>query len=132
MIYKMGGALIAAWVGLSLSLTAPVQAQVEWTTSLNSAAVPITLTQQYVAGASDGSVYSVGSYSDGDGSRLRIARTAPNGTEQWARWTSALNIVSRTPLIVHPNGSATVAYGGNDGACFEIFLPQVTVSSGSV
>ncbi len=41
MNYKKGVALLAAWMGLSLSLTTPVQAQVEWTTSLNSAAVPI-------------------------------------------------------------------------------------------
>ena len=55
MNYKKGVALLAAWIGLSLSLTTPVQAQVEWTTSLNSAAVPITLTQQYAAGAPDAS-----------------------------------------------------------------------------
>ncbi len=120
MNYKKGVALFAAWMGLSLSLTAPVQAQVEWTTSLNSAAVPITLTQQYAAGAPDGSVYSVGSYSDGDGLRLRLARTTPTGTVQWVRWT-ALNIVSRTQLIIHPDNSATVAYSGNEGACFENF-----------
>lgn len=121
MNYKKGVALLAAWIGLSLSLTTPVQAQVEWTTSLNSAAVPITLTQQYAAGAPDGSVYTMGAYSDSDGFRIRIRRTAQNGTEQWVRWTSALNIVSRTPLIVHPDGSATVSYSGNGGACFENF-----------
>ena len=125
MKFKRGVALVATWMALSTTtwfgLSAPAVAQVEWKTSLNAAAVPITLTQQFAAGAPDGSVYTMGSYFDSDGSRWRVTRTAASGAVQWVRWTSASNAASRTPLIVHPDSSVTLAYGGNEGACFENF-----------
>ncbi len=121
MIYKKGLALIAAWAGVALSLNTPAQAQVEWQISLNAAAAPITLTQQFAASAPDGSVYTVGSVTDADSTRIRLSRIAANGTVLWVRWTGGLYVASKTPLVVHPDNSATVAYGANDGACFENF-----------
>ena len=123
MNYKKAVALSAAWAGLTLGLglNAPALAQVEWQTTLNAAPAPITLTQQFAASAPDGSVYTGAMVADADGPRIRLTRVAANGAVQWVRWTSALNNPSTTPLTIHPDNSATVAFSGIDGACFENF-----------
>lgn len=123
MICKRGVALIAAWAGLLLGLNAPVQAQVDWQTSLNGAAVPIPLVQQVVASSSDGSIFSVSSTLDRDVGRVRVAHLTSSGAELWVRWLSGTFNSANGPLLLHADGSASIAYqdASTSNLCIENF-----------
>lgn len=120
-----GIALAAACWGFA-ALT--VEAQVSWVTPLNPpTAIAADLTDTFVASAGDGTLIATGFGSDGEAVRMRIAKIAVNGTEQWVRWagagastttTATMASVARPPLL-HADGSVTVSYVQGGNACLE-------------
>ena len=125
MTLKRGIALAAACWGFA-ALTAG--AQVSWVAPLNPpTAIAADLTDTFVASAGDGTLIATGFGSDGEAVRMRIAKIAVNGTEQWVRWAGAgassttvatMASVARPPLL-HTDGSITVSYAQGSNTCLE-------------
>lgn len=125
MVSRWGSALTAACVALFALMQAPAMAQVEWVASLNPPLAPVALTQQTVASAGDGSIYTVSQAADGETTRVRLARISATGTTQWVRWVSGSynTYASRLPLFVHQDNSASIVYQDNSSStiCIENF-----------
>ena len=125
MTLKRGIALAAACWGFA-ALTAG--AQVSWVAPLNPpTAIAADLTDTFIASAGDGTLIATGFGSDGEAVRMRIAKIAVNGTEQWVRWAGAgassttvatMASVARPPLL-HADGSVTVSYAQGSNTCLE-------------
>ena len=119
MVSNWGSTLIAACIGLAA--LRPAEAQVEWMTTLNPPAVPIALSQQRIASASDGAIYSASVSGDGESNRVRLSRTTAAGVAQWSRWADGFNFGTQ-PLLIHPDNSASMVYQtGTFTACIQNF-----------
>lgn len=115
---RWGSTLVAACMGVFALIHAPAMAQVEWVTSLRGAAAPIEFWQNRVVGASDGSIYVVGSASDGEAQRGRLVRLSASGAVQWVRWVGA----QAGSVWAHPDNSVSVLARGTDNtSCVENF-----------
>jgi hypothetical protein len=126
MLWNRGGALLAACLG-SLLLSSLAHSQVQWKTSLNPPPEPIALSQQLIASAPDGAIFSV---AVANGNRIRVSRTTANGAVSWARQVAGVILPQgKTPLI-HPDSSVSVFYRGNaEPLCVINFLAAGNVRS---
>jgi hypothetical protein len=112
----------------ALSVSSQTFAQVEWTTSLSPLPVDLPLTNQRAMSASDGATYLVALASDGESTRVRLARIASNGATQWVRWGTgsfaAIPQARPLPLYIHSDNSATIVYQDRftNDMCVENFL----------
>jgi hypothetical protein len=126
MLWNRGEALLAACLG-SLLLSSLAHSQVQWKTSLNPPPEPVALSQQLIASAPDGAIFSV---AVANGNRIRVSRTTANGAVSWARQVAGVILPQgKTPLI-HPDSSVSVFYRGSaEPLCVVNFLAAGNVRS---